>query len=325
MIPIRDTIRSANYPVINNTLILINISVFLYQSSIGRPELESIQYVYGLIPARYSVSEIAGHFTFNQQIISLFSYMFLHGGLFHLIGNMWTLYIFGDNVEDNLGHFRYLLFYVLCGFGSGLSHLLTNLYSTIPTIGASGAIAGIMGAYFILHPNSKILTLIPIIFIPYFVEIPAFIYLGIWFLFQLLSATGSQGEFSGIAWWAHIGGFVFGILLLYLIIKVPEEGTIHKIRTRTKRKRSPRLQVIRPVGPGSDPHLYGIINISSIEAIEGTLKLVNIPWGFHDRLFKVSIPSGVKDGAKLQLTGQGKITSNGERGNLYLKVKILNK
>ena len=168
MIPLRDTISTRNYPVVNNTIIGINVIVFLLQMMQG-PELDRFIYIYGLVPARYSVSQIASYFTPGQQLFSIVSFMFLHGGFLHLIGNMWFLYIFGDNVEDKLGHFRYIVFYLLCGAASGLSHLLLNLDLNIPTIGASGAIAGVMGAYFILHPRSKILTLIPIIFIPWLI------------------------------------------------------------------------------------------------------------------------------------------------------------
>jgi len=209
MIPIRDTISTKNYPVVNNTIIGINVVVFLLQMMQG-PELDRFIYIYGLVPARYSVGQIASYFTPGQQVFSIVSFMFLHGGFLHLIGNIWFLYIFGDNVEDKLGHFRYIVFYLLCGVASGLSHLLLNLNSNMPTIGASGAIAGIMGAYFILHPKSKILTLIPIIFIPWFIEIPAFFFLGFWFVLQFINAAVSHGDMSGIAWWAHIGGFIFG-------------------------------------------------------------------------------------------------------------------
>ncbi|RPI74839.1 MAG: rhomboid family intramembrane serine protease, partial [Desulfobacteraceae bacterium] len=197
MLPIRDTLRSQNHPVVNWTLIGLNVLVFLIELLQGR-HLEPFIYTYGLVPARYSLPEIAIHFTFGQQLLALFSFMFLHGGFWHLIGNMWSLYIFGDNVEDRLGHFRYLLFYLLCGWGSGLAHLVLNWQSAMPTIGASGAIAGIMGGYFILYPKSKILTLIPIFIIPFFFEIPAFVFLGLWFLMQFISAAGATAHSSGI-------------------------------------------------------------------------------------------------------------------------------
>ncbi|MBW1694614.1 MAG: rhomboid family intramembrane serine protease, partial [Deltaproteobacteria bacterium] len=211
-------------------------------------------------------------------------------------------------------------FYLLCGITSGLSHLIVNVHSNVPTIGASGAIAGVMGAYLILHPNSKILTLIPILFIPWFIEVPAFIFLGLWFVLQFINAAGSGG--GGIAWWAHIGGFIFGVIFLKIFLLLPETGVSHKIRRVTTKKKTHRLQVIRPVGPGSDPHLYGSIGVTSFEALTGTNKLVNIPWGFKKRIIKVIVPSGVKEGSMLRLKGMGKITPEGKRGDLYLKVAI---
>jgi membrane associated rhomboid family serine protease len=321
MFPIRDTIPSKNYPVVNNTIIGINVILFLFEMSQGT-NLDRFIYIYGLVPARYSMPQISSYFTTGQQLLSWLSFMFLHGGFWHLLGNMWFLYIFGDNVEDRLGPFRYLVFYLLCGITSGLSHLLFNLHSNMPTIGASGAIAGVMGAYLILHPHSKILTLIPIIFIPWFIEIPAFFFLGFWFVLQFLSAAGSHGNISGIAWWAHIGGFVFGIVLLKIFLVLPETGVSSKMRRVTAKRKTHRLQVVRPGGLGKDPHLYGTIDITSFEALVGTQKLINIPKGFQKRIVKVIIPPGVKEGSKLRLKGLGKTGSDGQRGDLYLKVMI---
>jgi membrane associated rhomboid family serine protease len=321
MIPIRDTVPSKNYPVVNNTIIGINVVVYLVQISLV-PDLNRFIYIYGLVPARYSIPQITSYFTTSQQLFSLLSFMFLHGGFWHLLGNMWSLYIFGDNIEDRLGPLRYFVFYLLCGITSGFSHLIFNLNSNIPTIGASGAIAGVMGAYLILHPNAKILTLIPIIFIPWFVEIPAFFFLGLWFVIQFVSAAGSHGGIGGIAWWAHIGGFIFGIIFLKILLALPETGVSDRMRKLTAKRKTHRLQVIRPVGPGKDPHLYGMITITSFEALTGTLKLVNIPWGFQKRLVRVAVPAGVQEGSKLRLKGLGKITPDGQRGDLYLKVAI---
>ncbi|NQT69833.1 MAG: rhomboid family intramembrane serine protease [Desulfobacteraceae bacterium] len=321
MIPIRDTIPSKNYPVVNNALIGINVVIFLVQMAQG-PGLERFIYVYGLVPARYSTPQVSSYFTWFQQVFAVISFMFLHGGFWHLLGNMWSLYIFGDNVEDRLGPFRYLGFYLICGIASGLFHLIFNFHSNVPTIGASGAIAGVMGAYLILYPHSKILTLIPIIFIPWFVEIPAFFFLGFWFVMQFINAAGSHGAGAGIAWWAHVGGFAFGIIFLKLLVALPETGVGHKIRKVTAKRKTERLQVIRPIGPGSDPHLYGTIAITSFEALAGTSKLVNIPWGFKKRLIKVVVPPGVKEGSKLRLKSMGKITPEGHRGDLFLKVSI---
>jgi len=321
MFPIRDTIPSKNYPVVNNTIIGINIILFLFEMSQGA-NLDRFVYIYGLVPARYSMPQISSYFTTGQQLLSWLSFMFLHGGFWHLLGNMWFLYIFGDNVEDRLGPFRYLVFYLLCGITSGLSHLLFNLDSNMPTIGASGAIAGVMGAYLILHPNSKILTLIPIIFIPWFIEIPAFFFLGFWFILQFLSAAGSHGNIGGIAWWAHIGGFVFGIVFLKIFLMLPETGVSSKMRRVTAKRKTHRLQVVRPGGLGNDPHLYGTIDITSFEALVGTQKLINIPKGFQKRIVRVIVPPGVKEGSKLRLKGLGKTGSDGQRGDLYLKVMI---
>ena len=323
MIPIRDTIPSKNYPVVNHTIIGINVVLYLFEMSQGA-DLNRFIYIYGLVPARYSVPQIASYFSTFQQFFSLLSFMFLHGGFFHLLGNMWFLYIFGDNIEDRLGPFRYIAFYLLCGITSGLSHLVLNFHSNMPTIGASGAVAGVMGAYLILHPHAKILTLIPIIIIPWFIEIPAFFFLGLWFVLQFLNATGTHGSASGIAWWAHIGGFVFGIVFLKILLALPETGATDRMRRVTAKRKTHRLQVIRPIGPGKDPHLYGTIAVTSFEALVGTKKLVNIPWGFQKRIVKVIVPPGVKEGSKLRLKGLGKTTSDGQRGDLYLKVAIVN-
>ena len=321
MIPLRDTTPTRNYPVVNTALIGINIVVYLIQLLQG-PEINRFIYIYGLVPARYSISQIAEYFTVSQQVFSLVSFMFLHGGFWHILGNMWSLYIFGDNVEDRLGPVRYALFYLLCGIASGFSHLVLNLQSNVPTIGASGAIAGVMGAYFILHPRSKILTLIPIFFIPYFINIPAFIFLGLWFLFQFINAAGSQGAAGGIAWWAHIGGFVFGIAFLKLFTALPDTKVSRQMRRFTVKKKTPRLLVIRPASSGEGPHLYGLIKITPHEAVSGTRKLVNIPLGFQKRLFNVKVPSGIQEGTVLRLKGLGQRPGTSESGDLFLKVNI---
>lgn len=321
MIPIRDTIQSKNYPIVNTSIIVLNALIFFVELGLGS-RLDPFIFTYGLVPARYSVPEIGVHFSFGQQAFALLSFMFIHGGFWHLLGNMWSLYIFGDNVEDRLGSIRYLIFYLLCGWASGLSHLFSNWHSQVPTIGASGAIAGVMGAYLILYPRARILTIIPIFFIFYPIEIPAFFFLGIWFLIQFLSAAGTYGQQGGIAWWAHIGGFVFGIIFLKLFLKVPGFGVSDKLRRATSKKRTPRLQVIRTMGSGDDPHLYGQISITPREAELGTRKLVNIPRGFQKRPFRITVPPGVKDGTVLRLSGLGKRVENGQRGDLYLKVLV---
>jgi membrane associated rhomboid family serine protease len=320
MIPLRDTIRSKNYPVANTVIIVLNVLVFFIQPSAAE-SLRRFIFAYGLVPARYTVPAISSYFTSSQQLFSFVSFMFLHGGLFHLLGNMWSLYIFGDNVEDRLGSLRYLLFYLLCGFASGISHLVINWNSQIPTIGASGAIAGVMGAYLVLFPKSRILTLIPIFFFFQFVEVPAFLFLGIWFIFQFLSAAASAGQ-AGIAWWAHIGGFIFGIILLrvFLLFKEPRLGG--KLKQITKKSRSDKIQVIRPVSFGQDPDIHGNITITKREALFGARKLVNIPKGFKKRMFLVVIPPNTSEGSKLRLSGLGRQLNGGRRGDLYLKVNV---
>jgi membrane associated rhomboid family serine protease len=321
MIPLRDTIPARNYPVVNTAIIAINVAVYVVQLLQG-PEINRFIYIYGLVPARYSIPEFAEYFTGGQQAFSLVSFMFLHGSFWHILGNMWSLYIFGDNVEDHLGPIRYALFYLLCGIASGLSHLILNLYSNLPTIGASGAIAGVMGAYFILHPRSKILTLIPIFFIPYFLNIPAFIFLGLWFLLQFINAAGSQETAGGVAWWAHIGGFLFGMLFLKLFSLLPATGMSRQMRQFTAKRKTPRLQVIRPAQSGTDPHLYGQIKITPHEAVTGTRKLVNIPLGFQKRLFNVKVPAGIQEGSILRLKGLGQKPEARQTGDLFLKVTI---
>jgi len=320
MIPLRDTIRSKNYPVVNTTIIIINIVVFLVELSKG-DQLHQFIFTYGLVPARYTVPSISTCFTSGQQAFSLLSFMFIHGGFFHLLGNMWSLYIFGDNVEDRLGSFRYLLFYLLCGFASGIAHLVLNWHSQVPTIGASGAIAGVMGAYMISFPRSKILTLIPIfIFFP-LVEVPAVFFLGVWFLFQFLNAASTAGQ-GGIAWWAHIGGFIFGIIFLRLFLSLGESTVSKKVRRITKKNTTEKIQVVRPISPDRDSNRYGNITITKRESILGARKLVNIPKGFKRRLFVVIIPPGTSDGSKLRLSGMGRRSDNGKVGDLYLKVHV---
>ncbi len=318
MIPIRDTTRSKNYPIVTMCLIGINVVIYLVQLSQGA-NLERFIFIYGLVPARYSYPKISEYFSAGKQVFSFLSFMFLHGGFWHLLGNMWSLYIFGDNVEDHMGPVRYLLFYLFCGLASGLTHLYFNFYSKVPTIGASGAIAGVMGAYFILHPRSRILTLIPIFFIPYFIEIPAFFFLGFWFVLQFINAASASGGMGGIAWWAHIGGFVVGMVLLKLSEAIPILGERSRI---TEKKTTHRLQVVRPAGSVSDPNLYGTIRVSWYEALTGTRKLVNIPWGFQKRLFRVTVPPDIRDGSQLRLKGMGKRLPDGQKGDIYLKVII---
>jgi membrane associated rhomboid family serine protease len=322
MIPLRDAIPSRNFPVTNTVIIALNVLVFLWEMMQG-PRLEEAFFLFGVVPARYSDPQLASHFTMAQQWAPFLTSMFLHGGFLHIIGNMWFLYIFGDNIEDRLGHIRYLLFYLLCGILAGMVHLLTNWESRIPTVGASGAISGVMGAYLVLHPRARILTLIPIFFFIQFFEIPAFVFLGYWFLLQLLSAGSGRAEVGGVAFWAHIGGFVSGIVLLKLFDVIPRRGVTEKLTRYTERRATPRVQPVRRVRTAGDLDLQGTVTISRTEALRGTRKVISIPEGWlKKRTHLVTIPPGVEDGTRLNLSGLGRLGPGGERGDLYLQVNV---
>src|SRR6187401_911966 len=200
MIPLSDVIPSRTKPVVTVGLIVVNAVVFLYQLMLPEPALQVFVGSYALIPAWFSVP-------------ALFTSQFLHGGWMHVISNMLYLWIFGDNVEDRLGHIPFLIFYLGAGAVAALLQTLFNPFSSVPMLGASGAIAGVMGAYFVLYPQSRVLTLIFLFIFVDIVEIPAIFFLGIWFLMQLLDGVGSLGIGSaagGVAFWAHVGGFVVG-------------------------------------------------------------------------------------------------------------------
>ncbi len=222
MFPIRDTIPSHAPPLMTWAIIGANTAVFLFELSLSPQQLEAVFYWFGLVPARYSHPEWAMLLGFPvDNYWPFLTSMFLHSGWMHFIGNMWTLWIFGDNVEDRMGPVRFLFFYLLCGLIAAAVHWFTNLHSTVPTIGASGAISGVLGAYFLLFPRAYIITLIPIFFYPLFVAIPAVTFALIWFFSQLFSGAAAllgPGQVGGIAWWAHIGGFIAGVLLCKLFV-----------------------------------------------------------------------------------------------------------
>lgn len=212
MIPLRDNIPHNRKPIITVLILAVNVMVFLYELSSGEG-LREFVYSYGFVPQ--SLFLPAGLFL---KLKPLFTSIFLHGGWTHLIGNMLFLWIFADNVEDRLGHFNFLVFYIGCGVIASLVHLIMNTHSNIPTVGASGAIAGVLGAYMVMFPNARILTVIPFFIFLHIAEVPAFIFLGIWFIYQFFLGIGSIGSSigGGIAFWAHIGGFIAGIALLRL-------------------------------------------------------------------------------------------------------------
>jgi membrane associated rhomboid family serine protease len=216
-IPLKDLNPSRTYPFVNVTLILANITVFIYElgleATLPRRAYEALLLSYSTVPARFPAF-LSGHASFEVSFAPLVTSMFLHYGFLHIAGNMLFLWIFGDNVEDFFGHIAYLFFYLVCGVGAGLLHVLFNLQSSIPAVGASGAISGVMGAYMLLHPRARILTLVFIFPLP----VPAVIFLGLWYVMQFVSGINALGggASGGVAWWAHIGGFLLGMLLTTL-------------------------------------------------------------------------------------------------------------
>jgi len=216
MIPLKDINPTRTTPFVNIALILANVMVFLYQLSLPARVEQHFVMANATIPSHIA-QFVVGHGGFQAAFEPLFTSMFLHGGLMHLLGNMLFLWIFGDNVEDYFGHVGYLFFYLVCGIGSGLVHVLFNLNSHLPAIGASGAISGVMGAYALLFPSNRILTFFFIFLIP----VPAYLILGYWFVLQFLEGVGTLGggASGGVAFWAHIGGFLLGMGITAMVRK----------------------------------------------------------------------------------------------------------
>jgi membrane associated rhomboid family serine protease len=222
VIPLRDTIRSRSAPLVTVGLIVLNVLIYLHEVALG-PLLPRFVHAYGLVPSRFVYwTELGGDPLDPARFLPLLTSMFWHGGFLHLAGNMLYLWIFGDNIEDRLGHFRFLVFYLLAGVCAALVQVFFDPHATVPTVGASGAIAGVLGAYLVTFPRARVLALVPIFFLPWLVEIPAVVYLALWFLVQLgsallSSASPSHASTGGIAFWAHAGGFVAGIVLVKLM------------------------------------------------------------------------------------------------------------
>jgi membrane associated rhomboid family serine protease len=238
VIPIRNAVPCRYPPVVTWLLIATNCLVFLLQNSLSPVELEEFLRDFALIPARYTAVLAYGETDLTAaDLVPFFTMMFLHGGWLHLIFNMWTLWLFGSTVEDRLGRGRYLAFYLACGVAASIAHVAFNPTSMVPALGASGAIAGVLGCYMRLFPLARVIVVVPILFIPLFFEVYAFVFVGLWFLIQIFQGTlelllPTSG--GGVAWWAHVGGFVAGLTLGPLLVQsarryrayYPDEGVL---------------------------------------------------------------------------------------------------
>jgi membrane associated rhomboid family serine protease len=224
MFPIRDSIPAKRFPIMNWVIILANAFVFILQLQMNETQLNDFFYKFGLVPSNFSNFTQDDILSFRIfMVFPFFTNMFLHGGWIHFLANMWTLVIFGDNVENRMGSLKYLLFYILCGIIASATHFALNMGSPVPAIGASGAIAGVMAAYMFLFPFAKVVLFVPVFFIPLFFNISAFIFIGFWFLIQLWNGglmLSASAKSTGIAFWAHIGGFVAGMIFFKLFLKI---------------------------------------------------------------------------------------------------------
>lgn len=237
MFPIKDNIPARNLPVVNFSLIGINVLFFAVELLQG-PQMEQLIMEFGFIPARFFSQQGEGGY-YVSSLVPVFTSMFLHGNLFHLVSNMWVLWIFGDNVEDSMGHGRYLFFFLVCGVASVFAQAGRNPTSHLPMLGASGAVSGVLGAYLLTYPYARVLTFMPIIVFFYLVEVPAFVFLGVWILLQFMQAysyaTIGGGQDGGVAWWAHIGGFAAGMFLVWFFRKKGWQRAVGRPSRRPQR------------------------------------------------------------------------------------------
>lgn len=225
MIPLRDTIRASRFPVITVSIIVLNILIFMFEAMLSPGELQRFVTQFGIVPALQIQRFQQAPFSLATWI-PMFTSMFLHGGWFHVLGNMLYLWVFGDNIEDVLGRGRFVIFFLLVGLAGGLAHILSVPQSVVPTIGASGAVAGVLGAYFLTFPNSRILALVPIFVIFTFMKLPAVLFLFLWIALQLFNGlVAIAGQTNMVAWWAHIGGFAAGMILIKLMAARPRVPT----------------------------------------------------------------------------------------------------
>lgn len=240
MLPLKDDIPSYRFPAVTIAIIVVNGLVFAYELMLG-PQLDSFLTYYGFTPARFAWQQSRNFYDLSR-FMPVFSSMFLHAGPLHLIGNMWMLWIFGDNVEDCMGRGRFVIFYLLCGITSVYVQTLSAPQSQIPLVGASGAISGVLGAYFVTYPRARVLTLVPIFIIFYLVDIPAYFFLGFWFFIQFIQGysyrLATDPSMAGqVAWWAHVGGFLAGIFLIYFFRRRDWRRTTGRKRVKIQRYR----------------------------------------------------------------------------------------
>ncbi|GAB6036012.1 rhomboid family intramembrane serine protease [Fundidesulfovibrio butyratiphilus] len=215
MIPLKDNIPRIHHPLVVWAIFFCNLAAFLFEEVLPQDQLSTLIQLYGVVPARLLDAQYAARAGYPAGgLDTLITYMFLHGGWMHFLLNMWVFWIFADNVEDALGKVRFVVFYLTCGVLAAGLHVLFNPGSTTPVVGASGAIAGVMGGYFRLFPHARVVVLVPIIIIPWIIEVPSLVFLGIWFLIQILSGLTDTGDGGGVAWWAHVGGFLCGLALV---------------------------------------------------------------------------------------------------------------
>jgi len=223
MIPIRDDQPSFTTPVVNYFLIVLNLLIFLFEAMLPEDNVKVLLYQFGLVPSHVTALLTGAPVAYPAAVVvPFFTSMFLHGSWMHVIGNMWFLWIFGDNVEDYLGHFKYLMFYLVSGIAAALTQVVFTPHMRVPTVGASGAIAGVLGAYFILFPRARVLTWFVFLF-----YVPAWVMLGYWFLVQFFSARASTVNYAsnnsgGVAFWAHVGGFIAGLLMVWVLPRRPQ-------------------------------------------------------------------------------------------------------
>jgi len=286
MIPLKDNLTPRRFPIMTLSLIVVNILVFIYELTLG-PDLMSFFRRYAIVPENFFAGGYYDYFGRIQQLspleiaFPLLTSMFLHGGFLHIAGNMLYLWIFGDNIEDKIGSVRFLLLYLASGLVAATAHLIMNSDSSVPSLGASGAVSGILGAYILLYPRAKILTVLPILFFLQFFELPAFFFIGTWLVQQLLYGMvifwSTGAESGGIAWWAHIGGFIAGLAFVLMlkprVFKGPIESSNTPLPAEHFYQEERRREIMDEVGFLPRPSHPEVVNFNNIPPQAITLRV----------------------------------------------------